>query len=194
MAIGIKKVDRNITLTLWERMYAPEIIRGLYITMRHFAVNLWGLALEALGRRDKRKIMTVYYPEETLTPPPAYRGRPVLVRAENGLEKCVACGLCEVACPPKCIKITGGERENGDRYPLTYVLDGGRCIFCGFCEEVCPKDAIVMSAEWRELCEYDRARMVYQKEALLYPQRNLQKRINLIRSRYFGVSRYRGKA
>ena len=123
--------------------------------------------------------------------PVAYRGRPVLVRSKNGIEKCVACGLCEAACPPNCISIIGGERPNGDRYPDSYVLDGSRCIFCGFCEEVCPKEAIVMSHDWKNLCEYNRSKMVYTKKELLYPERNLQKRFDVLRDKYFSAYRYR---
>jgi len=191
MAIAVKKVDRNVTMTLWERSYIPEMTRGMIITMKHFVVNLAGLVLEVVGGKRHRKIMTIYYPEENPTVPPAYRGRPALVRGEDGLEKCVACGLCEVACPPHCISIVGGERENGERYPVSYTLDGSRCIFCGLCEEACPKEAIVMSHDWKNLCEHDRSKMIYDKEALLYPERNLKKRLNVIREKYFNVKLYK---
>ncbi|MBI5815830.1 MAG: NADH-quinone oxidoreductase subunit I [Nitrospinae bacterium] len=192
MAITIKKTRREVTLSLWEKSYLPEVLRGMYITLRHFARNFGGLINEFVlgGGRGERKIMTVYYPEETLIPPPAFRGRPVLVRGSNGLEKCVACGLCEAVCPPHCISIIGGERDNGDRYPVSYTLDGARCIFCGRCEEVCPKEAIVMSDSWRELCEYDRSRMLYTKEDLLVPESDLKKRLDLIRSRYYSAAQY----
>ena len=36
-------------------------------------------------------------------PDTAMRGMPVLVQMENGKERCVACGLCEWACPTDCI-------------------------------------------------------------------------------------------
>ena len=191
MAITVKKIERNVEMTLWERSYIPEMIRGIGITMRHFFSNLYGLIKEALGGAEHRKIMTVYYPEEDPVVPAAYRGRPVLVRAEDGYEKCVACGLCEVVCPPHCISIIGGERENGDRYPLTYTLDGSRCIFCGLCEEACPKEAIVMSADWKDLCERDRSKMIYSKEDLLYPERNLKTRLDVIRDKYYSEARFR---
>ena len=191
MAITFKKVDRNVTLTLWEASYVPEILRGISITMGHFFTNLTGLVMDLVGGRKHRKIMTLYYPEEDPVIPSAYRGRPVLVRRADGLEQCVACGLCEVACPPHCISIVGAERENGERYPLTYVLDGSRCIFCGLCEEVCPKEAIIMSHDWKNLCEYDRSKMIYNKEQLLYPERNLGRRLDTIRDKYFGIKRYK---
>ncbi len=192
MAIKIKKIEKGDGLTLWEKSYLPEIIRGLGITLSHFATNMKSLVDEfALGKgRDSRTIMTLYYPEEQPVIPPAYRGRPVLVSDKNGVEKCVACGLCEAACPPACIHILGGERDNGDRFPRSYVLDGSRCIFCGLCEEACPKEAIVMSDEWRNLCQYDRTKMIYEKETLLRSEAQVQKRLDFIRSNSFSRDRY----
>lgn len=191
MATTIKKVRRGATLTLWEQSYVPEVLRGISITLRHFFVNLTALALELVtGDKKARKISTIYYPEEPITPPVAYRGRPVLVLGADGKEKCVACGLCEAACPPQCIRIVGGERGDGERYPVRYTLDGTRCIFCGRCEEACPKEAIVMSDDWSGLCEYDRSKMVYEKESLLVPEARLARRIAFIRDKQFGKDRY----
>ncbi|MBF0169518.1 MAG: NADH-quinone oxidoreductase subunit I [Nitrospinae bacterium] len=192
MAITIKKIERGPKLTLWERSFVPEILRGMWITSRHFFHNMKTLTQEfALGGgRSKRSIMTLYYPEERPVTPVAYRGRPVLVRGANGLEKCVACGLCEAACPPHCISIVGAERDNGDRYPTTYTLDGAKCIFCGRCEEVCPKEAIVMSDDWAELCTYDRGEMLYDKERLLRPEASLARRLAFLRNNAFSKARY----
>jgi len=52
-----KKVRKNIELTLWERLYIPEIIRGMYITTRHFIINMIGFVFPPKGK--KRKIFTV---------------------------------------------------------------------------------------------------------------------------------------
>ena len=192
MAITVKKIDRGEKLTLWERSYIPEMLRGMWITTRHFAENLYSLTAEfGMGKgRSRRTIMTIYYPEEMPVVPVAYRGRPVLVQGADGNEKCVACGLCEVACPPSCISITGGEKKNGDKYPEKYVLDGSRCIFCGRCEEVCPKEAIVMSGEWNGICAYDRTKMIYQKEWLLRTEEQVAERLEYIRSNAFSKNRY----
>src|SRR5438876_12352976 len=40
---------------------------------------------------------------------PKFRGKQVLMRDENGLEKCVACGLCSVACPADAIYLEAAE-------------------------------------------------------------------------------------
>jgi NADH-quinone oxidoreductase subunit I len=177
-----KKVRKNIELTLWERLYVFEIIRGLCVTTKHFTSNMIGFVVSPKGK--KRSIFTVYYPEEKVTLPPAYRGRPVLVMREDGTEKCVACGLCEKICPASAISIVAGEKENADRYPVSYTLDMSRCVYCGYCEEVCPKEAIVMSSEYQGLAERDRSRLRYPKEALLRSEESVKDRIEYIRRIY----------
>ena len=96
-------------------------------------------------------------PRSASTTPDAFRGMPVLVQLENGQPKCVACGLCEFACPTDCITIVPGELdERGiERYPRAFDIDMSRCMFCGLCEEACPEEAIVMSREV-ELGAFDR--------------------------------------
>ena len=192
METTVKKVGRAPELTLWERSYLPEILRGMSITLKHFFTNLAALAREfaLAGGRKERTIATIYYPEEQPVVPAAYRGRPVLVQGADGLEKCVACGLCEAACPPHCISIVGSDRENGDRFPETYTLDGSRCIFCGRCEEVCPKEAIVMSGEWQNICEYDRSNMIYSKVTLLRSETSVAKRLDYLRTNAYAKERY----
>ena len=56
-------------------------IKGLILTFRHMF----------------KKPVTVNYPYQKVPVFPKYRGKQVLMRDENGLEKCVACGLCAVA-------------------------------------------------------------------------------------------------
>jgi NADH:ubiquinone oxidoreductase subunit 6 (subunit J)/Pyruvate/2-oxoacid:ferredoxin oxidoreductase delta subunit len=145
-------VNRNVKLTWWERTYIPEIIRGMVITSRHFFKNLFGFVPFFLGKKKDREIFTVYYPEETMQFPIAYRGRPVLALGENNLPNCVACGLCEIACPAYCIDIIPGENSGKqnevERYPVKFSIDYAVCIFCGFCEEACPEEAIFMSDQY----------------------------------------------
>lgn len=177
-----KKVRRHLDLTLWEKLYIFEIIRGLAITSKHFAINMIGFVIPPRGK--KRKVFTVYYPEEKVTVPPAYRGRPVLVVRGDGTEKCVACGLCEKICPASAISIVGAERENADRYPASYSIDMSRCVYCGYCEEVCPKEAVVMSHEYEGLAARNRSSMRYQKEQLLRTEESVKDRIDYIRRIY----------
>ena len=176
------RVRKNINLTLWEKLYIFEIVRGLAVTTRHFFVHMFGFVFPPKGQ--KRSIITVYYPEEKVTLPPAYRGRPVLIMRENGLEKCVACGLCEKICPAFAIRIVAGERQNGERHPVCFTLDMSRCVYCGYCEEVCPKEAIVMSAEYEGLAATDRKNLIYSKEKLLRSEESQKERIDYIRRIY----------
>ena len=177
-----KQVRRKIDLTLWEKLYVFEVLRGMYVTSRHFALNMIGFIIPPRGK--KRRVFTVYYPEEKVTTPSAYRGRPVLVMREDGAERCVACGLCEKICPGHAISIVGGERADGERYPISYDLDMNHCVYCGFCEEVCPKEAVVMSSEYQGLATTDRSNLRYSKEQLLRPLDSVKERIEYIRRIY----------
>ncbi|MBI4656679.1 MAG: 4Fe-4S binding protein [Elusimicrobia bacterium] len=55
-------------------------------------------------------------------------------------EKCIACGMCERACPSKCISFAVQKDAEGKslRKIDWYLIDYGRCNFCGLCEEACP--------------------------------------------------------
>lgn len=163
-----------------ERTYVPMILKGLSVTAGHFFRNLRGF-VTGKNRTD----FVVQYPEERVDHPDAFRGMPVLVELEGGQPRCVACGLCEFACPTDCIHIVPGELEGAgiERTPEIFDLDLSRCMFCGLCEESCPEEAIVMSREV-ELSGYDRASMLYHKEQLLVPAKLLARRLAFLRGEY----------
>jgi len=176
MAVRVVKVARPAP-----SLIAPYSLRavlvGLWVAMAHMLHNLFGFIR---GRQD----FTVYFPEQRFVQPPAMRGMPVLVQMENGKERCVACGLCEWACPTTCITIFPAETaDEVERYPEIFDIDMSRCMFCGLCEEACPEEAIVMSREV-ELATYDRDSMLYDKERLLVPEKLLDRRLSFLRGEY----------
>jgi NADH-quinone oxidoreductase subunit I len=123
--------------------------------------------------------VTVNYPDQKAPMFPKWRGKQVLMRDEAGLEKCVACGLCAVACPADAIYLEAAENDGtvlaGPRYAITYQIHKTRCIFCGYCEEACPVDAIKLGPEY-ELADFTRPDFVYTKEMLLEPEKYAPKR------------------
>ncbi len=161
--MSIKKRTKN--LTFLQKIYIPEILKGLSLTLRTMFKPKY----------------TMEYPEVKFKPTGDYRGRPVLVMEENGKERCVACGLCSRVCPPLAIEIQAAETEDEkERYPEKFEINMIRCIFCGFCEEVCPEEAIVMSKDY-EMAFSNREDAIFGKDKLLTPVSQLQDRIEFLR-------------
>ena len=171
-------VKRREKLGWQERLYLPAIARGLWITAGYFFKNLFGYV------SGNKKTFVVQYPEERVDYADAFRGHPVLIALDNGEPKCVACGLCEFACPTDCITILPGEIRDGiERWPEVFDIDMSRCMFCGLCEEACPEEAIAMSRDV-ELATYDREAMLFHKKDLLRTEAQLGRRLGFIRRDY----------
>lgn len=158
ISLSGKKIDvSNKTMTLAEKLYLPSIIKGMGITLKHFF----------------SKKATIQYPEQKRQFSPVYRGRHILMRDENGAERCTACGLCALACPAEAITMVAAERKKGeenlyreDKYAAVYEINMLRCIFCGLCEEACPKEAIFLTQEIT-MPEYTREDFIYGKDKLV---------------------------
>ena len=141
------------TLTAADKLYLPQVVMGLKTTFRHLF----------------KKKMTVQFPEQHK---PVrienYRGVHRLNRDEQGRVACVACFMCQTACPAHCIHIEGAESPWPDRekYPIKFDIDELRCIYCGMCEEACPVDAIELTPE-HTLVGMTREEMIFDKEKLL---------------------------
>ena len=140
-------------LTPAERLYVPQILEGMSVTLRHMFA---------------RKA-TLQYPEQKrVQRVENYRGVHRLNRDEQGRVACVACFMCETICPAHCIHIEGAEAPWPDRekYPIQFDIDELRCIYCGMCEEACPVDAIELTPIYDPV-GLTREEMIYDKEKLL---------------------------
>lgn len=146
--ISVKKIEAK-KLTLLEKIYLVEIVKGLMVTSRHLFSNLFKPSL----------LPTISYPEEKIELPgnAKTRSRHRIKLRKDGSPKCVACMLCSTICPAYCIKIEAGETENSvEKYPKVFDIDLSRCIMCGLCVEACPEDAITMDTEEIPGGAYDR--------------------------------------
>jgi NADH-quinone oxidoreductase subunit I len=158
---GSKKQVSNKEMTFLERLYLIAIVKGLWITIKHFF----------------SKKATIHYPEQVREFSPVYRGRHMLKRDEQGRENCTACGLCALSCPAEAITMKAAERKpdekhlyREEKYAEIYEINMLRCIFCGLCEEACPKDAIYLTIS-KELvpAQYDREDFIFGKDKLVMP-------------------------
>jgi NADH-quinone oxidoreductase subunit I len=149
-----RKLRKNLMkrieeMSLWERLYFPEVFRGLTVTGYRFWRNLAVHCLQKFGLAQKKSAsITVQYPEERWPYPDTYRGRHRLTLKDDGAVQCTACFLCATACPAECIYIEAGEYadKSVEKFPIRYEIDTLRCVYCGFCVEACPCDAIRMDS------------------------------------------------
>lgn len=137
-------------------MAFPEMAKGFRMVIRHVF----------------RKKETVAYPEVRRRPFPRFRGRHILDRHPDGLEKCIGCELCAGACPADAIYVVGAENtpqhrfSPGERYAQIYQINYLRCIFCGLCVEACPTEALLMTTEY-EISGDSREGLIYTKDQLI---------------------------
>ncbi len=170
-------------LRFTQRFYLVEIVKGLAVTLRHFLGNLFA----------RKYTVTVQWPEVKREYSERLRGRHILLRKPDGSPRCVACYMCEEACPAQCIHIEAEEDAASssveyEKRPKVFTIDLLRCVYCGFCVDACPKEAIVMSRT-HEMAFAGREEAVVGLEELL--QKGPIERLDFGYRPYFGAPRSR---
>lgn len=113
-------------------MIGKGLLQGMSITLRRFFA----------------RANTVEYPEKKLPMPPLFRGG-VLVLDRT---KCIACGLCSLACPNRVIELAAETGEDKKKRLTTYLYHTGRCLYCNLCLEACPVKALSWSQNYEIAC------------------------------------------
>jgi len=164
-----------------QRLYLVEIVKGLAVTLRHFLGNLFA----------RKYTVTIEWPEVKREYSERLRGRHILLTREDGSPRCVACYMCETACPAECIHIEAEDTPDSstiefEKRPKVFTIDLLRCVYCGFCVDACPKEAIVMSRV-HEMAFAGRKEAVVGLEQLL--QKGPAEKLDLGYRPYFGAPR-----
>ncbi|MCW9032669.1 MAG: NADH-quinone oxidoreductase subunit NuoI [Alphaproteobacteria bacterium] len=130
--------------------FLTELVKGMSVSFKYMF----------------KPTITLNYPYEKGPLSPRFRGEHCLRRYPNGEERCIACKLCEAACPAQAITIEVEPRDDGSRRTTRYDIDMTKCIFCGFCQEACPVDAVVEGPNFEYTTE-TREELFYDKDKLL---------------------------
>jgi NADH-quinone oxidoreductase subunit I len=134
------------------KLYVPSVLAGMKKTMEYMI----------------RPKATLQYPEVKRVTRKGYRGEHRLKQDEQGRMKCVACFMCQTACPAECIEITAGPSPwpDRDKAPVQFRIDMMKCIYCGMCEEACPCDAIELTETYTQVAT-SREEKIYDINRLL---------------------------
>ena len=137
----------------------------------YFGGLIQGISSLLVGMKTTIKVFfraktTEQYPENRaeLKMFDRFRGELIMPHNENNEHRCVACGLCQTACPNDTIHITSEtqtDEETGKKKKtlVKYEYDLGACMFCQLCVNACPHGAICFDTEF-ENAVFDRSKLV----------------------------------
>ena len=130
------------------KSYINDIVEAVVTTAK-------GMRITAKVGFDAGEEVTVQYPEQRCPDFSRFRGF-----LFNDVKTCIACTLCDKACPVDCISMEvmrGGDKK---MKLVTYDVNIGRCMYCGLCVEVCPPKSLVHTAGYDGRSSLDRGELI----------------------------------